>query len=84
MTNRYYPWTPAQKGRLIMPGHATETMAERAWRYGLESLPCQTYCQGWLFTASVFRDNSAILWAPFSGDPLFVIHDLSLLYYLEP
>lgn len=63
--------------------HATETMAERAWRYGLETQPGQTYCQGGLFRASVFLDNSAILWRPFSGDPLMVIHDLSLLPFLE-
>ena len=66
-----------------MLAHATETMAERAWRYGLETQPYRTYCQGWLFRASVFLDNSAILWRPFSGDPLMVIHDLSLLPFLE-
>ena len=66
-----------------MVPNATESMAERAWRYGLETQPYRTYCQGWLFRASVFLDNSAILWAPFSGDPLFVIHDLNLLPYLE-
>ena len=66
-----------------MLAHATETMAERAWRYGLQTQPYRTYYQGRLFSASVFLDNSAILWKPFSGDPLFVIHDLGLLPYLE-
>ena len=67
---------------MITLTHATETMAERAWRYGLETQPHRTYHQGWLFRASVFADNSAILWRPFSGDPMFVIHDLCLLPYL--
>ena len=40
--------------------HATETMAERAWRYGLETQPGQTYCQGWLFRASVFLDKDEV------------------------
>ena len=66
-----------------MVPNATESMAERAWRYGLDTHPYQTYYQGWLFRASVFLDNSAILWAPISGDPLFIIHDLSLMPFLE-
>lgn len=63
--------------------NATECMAERAWRYGIETQPFRTYHQGWLFCASVFHDNSAILWRPLSGEPLCVIHDLNLLPFLE-
>lgn len=62
---------------------AMETMAEHAWRYGLDAEPSRLYCNGWLFNARVFRDNSAVLFRPLSGDPLCVIHDLALLPYTE-
>lgn len=63
--------------------HAMESMAERAWRYGLETQPGRMYCPGWLFTAHIYPDNSAVLFRPLSGEPLMVIHDLGLLPYVE-
>ncbi|MDG4595516.1 MAG: hypothetical protein P9F75_07450 [Candidatus Contendobacter sp.] len=59
------------------------TMAERAWRYGLETQPSRLFCPGWLFAAQVYIDNSAILFRPLSSDPIGVVHDLELLPYAE-
>lgn len=63
--------------------NATETMAERAWRYGLDTQPGRHYSRGWLFQAWAYLDHSAVLFRPLSGEPLCVIHSLDLLPFLE-
>jgi len=63
--------------------NATETMAERAWRYGLDTQPCRMFFPGWLFNVHLFFDNSAILFDPISGSPVMVMYDLALLPLLR-
>ena len=63
--------------------NATETMAERAWRYGLNTQPCRRLFPTRLFTAWVYLDNSAVLARPFGGPPYCVLHSLDLLPFVE-
>jgi len=63
--------------------NATETMAERAWRYGLDTQHCWRAMTTRLFTAWVYLDNSAVLARPFGGPPYCVLHSLDLLQFLE-
>lgn len=59
---------------------AMETMAERAWRYGLETQPGR-FIDGLLFSFYVHPDNSACLFRLDTFNPIGVIHGPELFIY---
>lgn len=56
--------------------NSTETMAERAWRYGLDAEPCESVV-AWMHDRCFYADRSALLLYK-TGQPAYVVPNWDL------